>query len=118
MIRLALRVRREDAELALAELIELAPAGVEEVDLPGEGMVEYAVYGAPGELPALPDLQAAAGRALVDVRSREGGDDWAERRRAFHQPVPVDHRLLVRAPWPAPADGALPEVVIDPGQAF
>ena len=29
MIRLALRVRREDAEVALAELLELAPSGVE-----------------------------------------------------------------------------------------
>ncbi|MEA2304008.1 MAG: hypothetical protein QOH43_1288, partial [Solirubrobacteraceae bacterium] len=32
MIRLAMRVRREDAEIALAELLELAPGGVEEVD--------------------------------------------------------------------------------------
>jgi hypothetical protein len=29
MIRLAVRVRREDAELALAELLTLAPGGVE-----------------------------------------------------------------------------------------
>src|SRR3954462_13091510 len=118
MIRLAVRVRREDAEVALAELLALAPAGVEEVDVPGEDLVEYAVYGAPGELPELPDLRAAAGEALVEVRTSEVGDDWAERWRAFHQPVLVDHRLLVRAPWHAPADGALPEVVIDPGQAF
>ncbi len=34
----------------LAALLELAPSGVEQVD--GEGFVEYAVYGAPGELPA------------------------------------------------------------------
>ena len=32
MIRLAIRVARADAEIALAELLELAPAGVEEVD--------------------------------------------------------------------------------------
>jgi len=43
----------------LAELLDLFPAGVEEVDKGDE--VEYAVYGAPGELPSLPDLQAAAG---------------------------------------------------------
>jgi ribosomal protein L11 methyltransferase len=67
LIRLALRVRREDAEIALAELLELAPSGVEEVDL-GD-VVEYAVYGPPGELPALPDLEAAAGGALVEVRT-------------------------------------------------
>src|SRR4051812_19619732 len=118
MIRLAVRVRRDDAEVALAELLTLAPAGVEEVDLPDDGLVEYAVYGAPGELPELPDLRAAAGGALVDVRTSEVGDDWAERWRAFHKPVLVDHRLLVRAPWHEPAAGALPEVVIDPGQAF
>ena len=117
MIRLALRVRREDAELALAELLELAPAGVEEVDVSAD-VVEYAVYGAPGELPELPDLEAAAGGALVEVRTSEVGDDWAERWRAFHKPVVVDHRLLVRAPWHAGSEGALPEVVIDPGQAF
>src|SRR4051812_25865387 len=118
MIRLAVRVRREDAEVALAELLALAPAGVEEVDLPGEGLVEYAVYGAPGELPELPDLRAAAGGALVEVRTSEVADDWAQRWRAFHQPVLVDHRLLVRAPWHEGAGGALEEVVIDPGQAF
>src|SRR3954449_1200240 len=117
MIRLAVRVRREDAEVALAELLALAPSGVEEVDVPGD-VVEYAVYGAPGELPELPDLRAAAGDALVEVRTSEVGDDWAERWRAFHKPVLVDHRLLVRAPWHAAGDGALPEVVIDPGQAF
>src|SRR3954463_6311767 len=118
MIRLAVRVRREDAEVALAELLALAPAGAGEVDVAGEDLVEYAVYGAPGELPELPDLRAAAGEALVEVRTSEVGDDWAERWRAFHQPVLVDHRLLVRAPWHEGAGGALPEVVIDPGQAF
>src|SRR3954463_15412871 len=118
MIRLAVRVRREDAEVALADLLELAPAGVEEVELADEGLVEYAVYGAPGELPELPDLRAAAGGALVEVRTSEVGDDWAERWRSFHRPVVVDHRLLVRAPWHPPAEGALDEVVIDPGQAF
>src|SRR3954463_4441459 len=117
MIRLAVRVRREDAEVALAELLALAPSGGEEVGVPGD-VVEYAVYGAPGELPELPDLRAAAGDALVEVRTSEVGDDWAERWRAFHQPVLLHHPLLVRAPWHEPAGGALPEVVIDPGQAF
>jgi ribosomal protein L11 methyltransferase len=123
VIRLAVRVRREDAELALAELLELAPGGVEEVDHPGEGTVEYAVYGAPGELPALPDVRAAAGGALVDVSTTEVADDWAQRWREFHQPVeiagrrPGAPRLRVRAPWHDAAPGAL-EVAIDPGQAF
>ena len=75
MLRLAVRVRREQAEIVLAELLALAPSGVEEVR-PGAGVVEYAVYGAPGELPALPDLRAAAGGALVEVRPTEVADDW------------------------------------------
>ena len=63
MIRLAVRVRREQAEIVLAELLELVPGGVEERD--DGDIVEYAVYGAAGELPALPALRAAAGAALV-----------------------------------------------------
>jgi ribosomal protein L11 methyltransferase len=108
-------VHRDRAELVLAELLELAPGGVEEVDL-GEA-VEYAVYGAPGELPALPDLRAAAGGALVEVATSEIADDWSERWRDFHRPTIVGGTLTVRAPWHQPADTAL-EVVIDPGQAF
>jgi ribosomal protein L11 methyltransferase len=115
LIRLALRVRREDAEIALAELLALAPSGVEEVDL-GD-VVEYAVYGPPGELPALPDLEAAAGGALVEIRTTEVADDWAERWRDFHQPIAVAGRLRVRSPWHQPQAG-LEEIVIDPGQAF
>jgi ribosomal protein L11 methyltransferase len=117
VIRLALRVRRADAEIVLAELLELAPAGVEERDVSAD-VVEYAVYGAPGELPALPDVRAAAGGALVDVATTEVADDWAERWREFHAAVTVGGRVHVRAPWhPAPAP-ALLDVVIDPAQAF
>lgn len=115
MIRLAVRVRHEDAELALAELLVLAPHGVEELDLGDR--VEYAVYGAPGEVPVLGALEAAVGGALVEVVTTEVADDWSERWRDFHRPIDVG-RLHVRAPWhPAPARGAL-DVVVDPGQAF
>ena len=119
MIRLALRVRRADAEIVLAELLGLVPAGVEERDV-GADVVEYAVYGAPGELPALPDLRAAAGEALVDVVTTEVADDWADRWREFHVPVTVGGRVHVRAPWHpgVSAEVAPVEVVIDPGQAF
>jgi ribosomal protein L11 methyltransferase len=117
VIRLALRVSREDAEIALAELLELAPTGVEETDLGSE--VEYAVYGAPGELPTLPDLEAAAGDALVAVSTTEVGDDWADRWRRFHEPVLVGGVLHVRPPWcAAHGGGGVHEIVIDPGQAF
>ncbi len=127
MIRLALRVRREDAEVALAELLELAPSGVEERELDGGGVIEYAVYGAPGELPALPDLHAAVGGAIVEVVTEEIADDWHERWKAFHKPVDVPagarggSGLRVRPPWePALAapGPATEELVIDPGQAF
>ncbi len=116
MIRLAVRVHRREAELVLAELLELAPSGVEEVAI-GTEIVEYAVYGAPGELPELPDLRAAAGGALVDVRTEEIADDWSERWREFHRPLVLGDRLTVRPPWEPPGDSVL-DVVIDPGQAF
>jgi ribosomal protein L11 methyltransferase len=114
MIRLAVRVRRDQAELVLAELLELAPGGVEERD--DGDVVEYAVYGAPGELPALPALRAAAGEALVEVATTEVADDWDERWKAFHAPVEIGG-LRVRPPWEPPRDG-LVDVVIDPAQAF
>jgi ribosomal protein L11 methyltransferase len=123
VVRLALRVRREDAELALAELLALAPSGVEELDV-DDSLVEFAVYGAPGELPELPDLQAAAGSALIDVSTTELPDDWGERWKRFHRPIVVpapagQPALRVRPPWEPPADlPATKEIVIDPGQAF
>jgi ribosomal protein L11 methyltransferase len=116
LIRLAVRVRREQAELVLAELLELAPSGVEEVVLSPE-VIEYAVYGPPGELPALPDLTAAVGGALVEITSSEIADDWSERWREFHRPLVLGDRLTVRPPW-EPAGATAIELVIDPGQAF
>jgi ribosomal protein L11 methyltransferase len=117
VIRLAVRVRRADAEVVLAELLELAPNGVEET---ADGdVVEYAVYGAPGELPALPALEAAAGEALVEIETTEISDDWFDGWKRFHEPVLVGDRLHVRPPWAAPLDRpGVEEIVIDPGQAF
>ena len=118
VIRLAIRVARADAEAVLAELLELAPGGLEERE-DGDA-IEYVLYGAPGELPALPDVRAAAGGALVDVSTSEIPDDWSERWKAYHRPVDVSwrfRRLRVRPPWEPPlADGL--DVEIDPGQAF
>ena len=59
MIRLAVRVPRAAAEIVLAELLELSPAGLEETDV-SEGVVAYALYGAEGELPDVGALRAAA----------------------------------------------------------
>jgi ribosomal protein L11 methyltransferase len=115
VIRLALRVRREDAEIALAELLDLAPGGVEEVDLGDR--IEYAVYGPPGELPTLPEVEVAIGGALVEVVTTEVADDWAERWKQFHRPVDVGH-VRVRPPWEDARPDAEIDLVIDPGQAF
>jgi ribosomal protein L11 methyltransferase len=132
VIRLAVRVVSGQAELVLAELLELAPAGVEEVQ--GEaGTVEYAVYGAPGELPSLPDVRAVVGEALVEISTTEIPDDWHERWKQFHRPVSIAAppvagggrepipSLYVRPPWEAASAknaAAAREIVIDPGQAF
>src|SRR5580692_12676436 len=125
VIRLAVRVRRAQAELVLADLLELSPGGVEETELDGD-LVEYAVYGSAGELPDLPDLRAVAGEALVEVSSSEVADDWSERWKRFHRPVLLASPALarvpalhVRPPWAPPSGRAdAREIVIDPGQAF
>jgi ribosomal protein L11 methyltransferase len=105
---------------------------VEEVQL-GEEAVEYAVYGAPGELPGLPALGAAVGDALVEISTSEMPDDWHERWKRFHPPVLIEPpqrtpagrasvpAIRVRPPWEAAGTGAprkTAEIVIDPGQAF
>ncbi|MFN2612991.1 MAG: 50S ribosomal protein L11 methyltransferase [Solirubrobacterales bacterium] len=116
MIRLAVRCRPELAEVVLAELLVLAPGGVEEET--GSGYHEYAIYGAPGELPELGVIKASVGDQLITVSSTELPDDWAERWADFHEPVLVAGRLWVRPSWePAAAEGLI-DLVIDPGQAF
>jgi len=118
MIRLAVRCTPEQAERVLAELVELVPGGVEEDR--GETYVEYAIYGPPGELPELPDLEAAAGEGLVEIETTEIPDDWADRWRDFHEPVLVGGgRLVVRPSWEGRAARAAEiDIVIDPGRAF
>ncbi|MBV9212443.1 MAG: 50S ribosomal protein L11 methyltransferase [Actinobacteria bacterium] len=117
MIRLAVRAAARDAEQVLGAVLELAPSGVEQVD--GDGWVEFAVYGAPGELPALPEGNAEVAGARVSVRGEPVPDDWTERWRRFHSPVLIRGRVYVRPPWDEPAiRPGVHEVVIDPGQAF
>ncbi len=121
MIRLAVRCRAPDAERVLAELLEVAPSGVEEVSDPDgrAGVVEYAVYGASGELPDVGTFESLAGDSLVEVVTEEVPDDWDERWKRFYFPVLVGGRLYVRPPWEEPAHrGGVEEVVIDPGGAF
>jgi ribosomal protein L11 methyltransferase len=89
--------------------------------------VEYAIYGAPGELPSFPTGEASVGGVVVSVSGEPVADDWAERWKRFHEPVlvnpPATHAphavqpVFVRPPWIDPHPGAL-DLAIDPGQAF
>jgi ribosomal protein L11 methyltransferase len=115
MIRLAVRCEPEYAEHVLANLLELAPNGVEEER--GPGFVEFAIYGPPGEVPDLGELQAAAGGGLVDVTTTSVPDDWADRWTDFHRPIEVSGRIAVRPSWWDPKEGLI-DVVVDPGRAF
>jgi ribosomal protein L11 methyltransferase len=115
VIRLAVRCRPELAGVVLAELTTLAPNGVEEER--GEDYVEFAIYGAEGELPELGEVRAVAGEGLLAVVSTEIPDDWADRWQDFHKPLLVGGRLWVRPSWERSRDGEL-DVVIDPGRAF
>lgn len=121
MIRLAVRCGPDAAEAVLAELLVLAPGGVEQED--GPDWVEYAIYGAPGELPDLGAVQAMSGEQPIEVTSEEIPDDWADRWRDFHEPTAIaGGRVVIRPSWTAAADvepaaGGL-DIVVEPGQAF
>jgi ribosomal protein L11 methyltransferase len=111
------RAPAEAAEVVLAALLSMAPSGVEQVDRDGE--VEYAIYGSPGELPALPAGEAEVAGIRVSVSGEEVPDDWHERWKRFHVPRLVGGRLYVRPPWEeAPVRPGVIDVVIDPGRAF
>jgi ribosomal protein L11 methyltransferase len=116
LIRLAVRCPPELAERVLAELVVLAPGGVEEDE--GEGYVEYAVYGAAGELPELGEIPAELDGAAIEVTSEEIPDDWADRWRDFHKPVEIAGRIVVAPSWEDEAASRLERIVVDPGQAF
>jgi ribosomal protein L11 methyltransferase len=96
--RYSLRVPAADAEIALARMLELFPAGVEEERDGGD--VVLAGY---AEEPPAPDLEPQA---------VEPG--WEDAWRAFHRPVRVGP-LWIGPPWFPPEEVA---VVIDPGRAF
>ncbi|HVC87320.1 MAG TPA: 50S ribosomal protein L11 methyltransferase [Gaiellaceae bacterium] len=89
-------------------MLELFPAGFEEVDRPG-GSVELAAY-----------TDAAGEERLwhffggVHAADVEAG--WEDRWRVFHRPVRVGS-LWVGPPWETPPGDAL-AVVVDPGRAF
>ncbi|HEX2096498.1 MAG TPA: 50S ribosomal protein L11 methyltransferase [Solirubrobacterales bacterium] len=110
-----MRCKPEQAEAVLADLVVLAPNGVEEEH--GPDYVEYAIYGGQGELPELGELEAVAGDDLVEVVATEVPDDWADRWQDFHKPILVGERLWLRPSWEPSRDGTV-DVVVDPGRAF
>jgi ribosomal protein L11 methyltransferase len=120
LVRLGIRVRREQAEIALAALLPILGDGAEETE-PGAGEVEYAIYAPRAELPALDDVRALAGDALVDVTLTGVEPGWERRWHDHLQPVEVaaaGRRLRIRPPWQPAGGGDALEVVIDPGALF
>lgn len=119
MIALTVQVAADRAEIVLPDLLELAPAGVEERQ--ADAGVEYVIYAAEDELPAESAIRAAAGDSLLSLGRSEVADDWSERWKRWHQPVELtagERRVRIRPPWVPAAEDADIELVIDPGQAF
>jgi ribosomal protein L11 methyltransferase len=116
LARLAIRVRGEQTELALAGLLPLLRDGAEERAVDGD--VEYVLYGPADQLPRRAEIEALAGAALVGVATEPVPDGWQRR---FHEHLravvvrEAGRSLTVRPPWVAgdPAD-----LVIDPDVHF
>ena len=107
LIRVAIRVRLDEREEALAALLELAPEGFDEVDRMDE--IEFGVY----------TDTAGEGRLRATFATAEAAPvaaGWEEGWRAFHRPALVGG-LWIGPPWLGPPRD-LPTVVIDPGRAF
>jgi len=96
-----------EAEAARARLLDLAPAGFEEVE--GDGWLELALYADEAG-----ERRARAALGDVAVTPVEAG--WEDRWRTFHRPVVVGG-LWIGPPWEHPPDG-VSTVVVDPGRAF
>jgi ribosomal protein L11 methyltransferase len=112
LIRLAIRVRPSAAEEALARLLPLMPGGAEE-RFAGDA-VEYALYGAAGELPDEAALRAVAGDALLSVSSAPVAGGWESAWHAHLGRVTAGG-FAIRPPW---VTGAPEDVVIEPGLTF
>ena len=82
----------------LAELLELVPAGVEEVDR-GDRRSSTRSTARRASCRRCRRCARRPGAALVDVTTTEVADDWSSRWRSFHKPVTIGERLHVRPPW-------------------
>jgi ribosomal protein L11 methyltransferase len=116
LVRLGIRVHGEQAEAALAALLELLPDGLEERRMGDD--VEYATYGAPDALPDPALVRERLGTALAGVSREPVPEDWARRWHAFLGPVTVregGRSVTVRPPW-VPGEEA--DLVVDPDVLF
>ena len=117
VVRLGIRVRRDRADVALADLLPLLPEGAEERDL--GGMIEYALYLPEAELPPPQTIRALAGEALLGSVTVPVPEDWERRHLAHLGRIPVGGGdgggLAIRPPWLAGEPG---DLVIDPATTF
>lgn len=105
------------ADLALVEASEALGCGCMEATGPaGEAVLDFWVP-APGPDPEELAARLAARGVPARVGARPQDDAWRHAMLAFHRPVEVAGRLLVRPPW-EPARPPLLDVEIDPGMAF
>jgi ribosomal protein L11 methyltransferase len=105
------------AERALAEACAALGAGCREDVAPGGAVrLDFWVAEESADPRGLEALLAQSGVA-ARVEALPQDDGWRGALRAFHRPVEVAGRLLVRPPW-APARPPLADVVVDPGMAF
>jgi ribosomal protein L11 methyltransferase len=112
LVRLAVRVRASEAEIALARLLPVLAGGAEERSV-GEA-VEYALYGFPDELPDEASLRALAGDSLLGVSSTPVRGGWETAWHAHLGRVSAGG-FWIRPPWVA---GPAEDLVIEPGLTF
>lgn len=117
LVEVVIRVAVEHEEVAVAHLVEYAPAGFRH-DEPRDGIVEFAVYVAPSQVQAAEAYLARAGVPVLDTQVVLVPGDWSEQWKRFHNAVTIGE-LWIGPPWlvdAAPA--ALKHVIIEPGQGF
>jgi ribosomal protein L11 methyltransferase len=107
MRRVSVAVPVERAEEARAQMLELFPAGFEEVDR-ADGIELVAYTDAGGE--------ERLWHAFGGARGEDVAADWRERWKEFHRPVRIGP-LWIGPSWYEPPADATP-IVIEPGRAF
>jgi ribosomal protein L11 methyltransferase len=116
-VRLAVTVPPAQSELAVAAACAALGTGCREgEDGAGRARLDFWLAEGAADPEGLRALLAAAGLD-ARVEAQPEGEGWRDAMIAFHLPVEVAGRVLVRPPW-APARPPLLDVVVDPGMAF